>query len=319
MNDLIPTKTVYCYYFPEVRKVITKVTKNYPHEIFLKSINPGLDDYHEAVIEMYCEHVRNQIIGLNTFEYRYTTAGASEGIFHILSKIASSDKKEPLYIFEGEYEGYSGYGTNLGLEFQIVDIKTNFSELEKGIFFISNPSARNGNILPNELFERIGKAGHEIIADLTYVGLTEPHEFKVDYPFIKAVIVSLSKPFGLYYYRVGFCFSREEINTLYVNKWFKNILSLKIAKEVLTKFSASELHTFYKEQQVAIIERLSKSFGIKVYPSDSLLLAYAKESEVPESLKESLQIYKRGGFYRFCLTPYFLEEERKKDEKYKVL
>ncbi len=185
--SLTPTKTVYCYYFPAVRDLISSLANPFPHDVFLRSIDPGLDDFHEKAINQYLKHMKDQIPDLEKFPFQYTSAGASESIFHILADIAAYRKDIPLYVLEGEYEGYAGYGENLNLAFKVVSSEQDFSQLPKGIFFISNPSAIDGNSWSEAFINTIGDAGHEIIYDLTYVGLTEPRQFAVSHPAISTV------------------------------------------------------------------------------------------------------------------------------------
>lgn len=304
-----PLKAVYSYYFKEVRDIITEIVREYPHDVFLQSVHPGLDDFHKPIIKSYLHHIQNQLPDLSNFSYQYVTTG-SEGIFHTLSEILAFKKDTPLYVFAGEYEGYTGYGNNLGLEFNVVNYSDDFSKLTPGIFFISNPSAKDGNLLPNNLLEKIGQCGHEIILDVTYVGLTQPIQIFADKPYISKVIVSLSKPFGLYYYRIGFMFSRQPMPTLEVNKWFKNIFSLIIADKVISQIPASSLVQKYRPWQQRAVQELSLQWGIDVKPSQVLLLAHVHISNVPENLRPKLEKYRRDDTYRFCLTPFFLDYEK---------
>ena len=304
-----PLKAVYSYYYPEVRDIISRVTADYPHEVFLRSVDPGLDDFHVPVIEAYLQHMQDQLPDLGQFPYQYTTAG-SEAIFHILAEISAFRREVPLYVLEGEYEGFSGYGQNIGLSFTSVPEDQDMAALPAGIFFVSNPSARDGNTLADGLLEKIGIAGHEIVCDLTYVGMTDPQQILVDHPYISKVVVSLSKPFGLYYYRIGFCFSRTEMKTLMVNKWFKNILSLIIAKQVLSELGSSELSKTYRAWQQRAVDTLSERWGIPVQASDVMLLAHIQQTDVPEDKREALEKYRRGDRYRFCLTPFYLMYEQ---------
>lgn len=310
MTKVEPLRAVYCYYFPEVRQVISDVTRDYPHGVFLSSINPGLDDFHRPVIDQYIETFKEQLPGLDNFPYQYVTAGASEGIFHLLAKAAAFEKDKPIYVLRGEYEGYAGYGRNLGLTFTETELDQPWEKLPKGKVFISNPSARDGNIIPNEKITAIGEAGHEIIYDATYAGLTKPDQFLVDHPSVSSVLVSLSKPYGLYYYRVGFLFSRQEIKTLEPNKWFKGILPLMIAKELLTEFPASELANRYRKYQENAVKQLNYDYQTNASASNVILLANEKEQDISKEAAQKLASYKRGHGYRFCLTPYFLVSER---------
>jgi len=314
-SKLQPTRTVYSYYFPEIRKIISDVTKNYPHEVFLRSIDPGLDDFHEKTILKYIKYNKNQLIGLEGFKYRYTASGSSESIFHILAHILSLRKEAPLYVLEGEYEGYAGYGGNLGLTFSSVSYDANFRNLKKGIFFISNPSARDGNIIPDRKIKEIGNADHEIIIDTAYVGLTKPHRFLLDHPSISTVLVSLSKEYGLYYYRIGFCFMRQELKTLMVNKWFKNILNHIIAEKIFDTLKNDELVNKYLHWQKKAILMISEEFGLPIQPSDVFILAHVNSDELSDQKKAQLEKFRRGPFYRFCLTPYFLHFEKEDSKK----
>lgn len=305
-ETLMPLKAVYAYYFPEVRAVIDKIAANYPHETFLQSIEPGLDDYHHPVIESYIHHFENQLPDLKRFPYQYVAGGASESIFHILAGIASSKEDKPLYVLEGEYEGYTGYGNNLGLNFVTVKEPRDFIKTRPGIIFISNPSARDGNIIDNKDILDACEAGHKIIYDATYVGLTDPYRFNLEHKNIIAVITSLSKPFGLYYYRVGFAFTRFECKTLEVNKWFKNILSLKIAKDTLDTIGETELVDKYRKCQNEALLQMEKELEIHAKPSHAVLLGHAENETVPKDYEN----YSRRHNYRFCLTPYFLKKEK---------
>lgn len=306
-EKLLPLKAVYSYYFPEVRKIIDQIAANYPHETFLQSINPGLDDYHRPVIESYLHHFENQLPDLKTFPCQYVTGGASEGIFHLLAQLAAFPKNKPLYVLDGEYEGYAVYGVNLGLHFNAVKETSDFLKVEPGIIFISNPSARDGNIINNEEILAACEAGHQIIYDVTYVGLTDPYRFELNHKNIIAVLVSLSKPFGLYYHRIGFTFSRFEMKTLEVNKWFKNILSLRIAKDVLDRTGESELVNRYRSYQKEALLQMEKELGIHADPSQVILLGHIQNGTVPTGWEN----YHRRHNYRFCLTPYFLAKEKK--------
>ncbi len=305
-EKIMPLKAVYAYYFPEVREVIDKIAAEYPHETFLKSVEPGLDDYHRPVIESYLKHFENQVPDLKRFPFQYVTGGASEGIFHILSKIAAEQTKKPLYVLEGEYEGYAGYGMNLGLDFRTIKEPSDFLKTEPGIIFISNPSARDGNIIENEEIIAACNAGHKVIYDATYVGLTSPYHFDLNHENVIAVITSLSKPFGLYYYRIGFTFTRFEMKTLEVNKWFKNILSLRIAKDVLDNIGETQLVDKYRTFQDDAIRKMEEELEISVNPSQAVLLGSTKKGTLPPDFDK----YSRQHNYRFCLTPYFLKKER---------
>lgn len=295
-----PLKSVYAYYFPEVRTVVKQAIEEFPQELLLKSIFPGLDNYHQPLIDKYISKSTDYQKGLELFPYQYYCNGSSEAIFQLLVQTLRENKN--IYIFKGEYEGYKEYTKNLGGEIIEID-KENFDpkSLELGRFFISNPSAIDGNILPNTLINQIGDWGHEMVIDLAYLGLTKKYQIDLTHPKIIAVIASLSKPYGLFYYRVGFAFTKVSVPTLYANKWFKNILSIYIGEKVLNKFGFGYFYQKYKSLQSETIKTMNQELRTNTSPSDVLLLAQTKNCNNPE-----LQEYKRHNIYRFCLTPYFL-------------
>ncbi|MFA7285088.1 MAG: aminotransferase class I/II-fold pyridoxal phosphate-dependent enzyme, partial [Candidatus Absconditabacterales bacterium] len=222
---------------------------------------------------------------------------------HVLAYIMAYYPHTSLYTIPGEYEGYEAYGRNLGLEFEVHTLE-NLLSARPGIIFISNPNASDGAIIPNDIIMKLCNHGHKIVYDITYVGLTSPQLFDVTHPNILAVIASLSKPFGVYYHRIGFCFSRIPIMTLAPNKWFKNINSLLIANKLLTSIKPGQLYEKYKPYQDKAIHTLSQQIGTDISASNILLLGVHKGV-----LPKKYDTYNRGPNHRFCLTPYFLAQE----------
>lgn len=312
MNDLKTMRAVYSYYYPEIRELISEITANYPHEEFLKSVTPpGLDDFEKPVVEKMKKFYEKEVVGFENFEYVYPTAGSSEGIYHLLTRIKTESPEKPIYTLVGEYEGYRECAAGMGLKVQEVEENIGVIEkLPKGIWFISNPSARNGEIIENSLVNQIADLGHEIVLDLAYLGMTEQYKFDLSHPNIVAVLTSMSKPFGLFYYRVGFTFAKKEVKTLYGTKWFKNILSLIIANKVFEKFTARYFFEKYSASKKEILEKIKQETGITLRSGDALLLAYLTESDfekLTEEQKELVTPFKRGDYYRFCLTKYLVE------------
>ncbi len=313
-NNLKATKSVYAYYLPEVRDCIDRVLKNYPHDLFLESVFPGLDNYHLPVIEKYTKFQPN--LDVSGYKHRYFSNGSSESIFHLLCWIKKNHPDSPIYVLKGEYEGYKAYGTNLGSTVTEVPLsRSKIAKLEPGFWFLSNPSARNGNILKNSLITFICDLGHKVIYDASYVGTTIPHNFEVSHPNILAVLVSFSKPFGLFYYRVGFTFSRIELTTLIPNIWFKNIFSILIADKLVSSFKSDYFFKKYRSTQKKVLERIAKETGIVLRASRIYLLGYLNSDDfkkLSEVQKKMVLPFKRGSYYRFSLTPYFLDEEQEK-------
>ena len=333
MKKFEAMKAVYCYLFPETRKIMHEVEKALTDELYfvttpakkasenLESLfedfavpetedgRVNLDEIHAPVIERIVDIYSSQLHGLNSFGYSYPTSGSSEGIFHILTNLKVKGVKQ-INVLKGEYEGYKIQAENL--EIQVTEIdpdKTEINKLEPGYWFISNPSAKNGNIIPNDFINALCEHGDKVILDFAYVGLTKPHEFDISNKNIVAAVMSFSKPYGVFRFRIGgFTFSREQMPTLFGNKWFKNVPSLFQALKLAEEIGPSGLYEKYATVQKEIIDELNKDFGIGIKASDAFLLGYLTDNDAKSRSNEQLEMiapFKRGDSYRFCLTPYF--------------
>jgi len=336
-TQLKAMKAVYTYFFPEVRKIvhsaddladslfltttpIEEAQKAVDSLGFRKRIvvpansdgNVDLDSIHEPVIDRIAEVYEEVVSGISHFKRRYFTSGSSEGIFHVLAELKANGTRK-IFTLRGEYEGYREYGKNLGIETEEIDLRrTKISSLERGLWFISNPSARDGNIIENQIIEEICDNGNKVFLDLAYVGSTEYHKFDVSHENIPAIFLSFSKPYGVFRFRMGFTFSRESIGSLYANKWFKDVQRVLIAAKIAEEVGPDYLFHRYREKQLQIVDGIQAS-GLEIEASDALLLANLpreKALHISKREKELLAPFERGDGYRLCLTPYYEKLER---------
>ena len=322
MKKLEALTTIYSYMYPEVRNVILETFAPEFLSKLLQSPNE-MDVMHVPIIQKYVDSHAETVSGLANFPYRYPTAGSEEGIREVITHLLNQGVEE-IYVLKGEYEGYNfvsqtrGYKTVSGKNhvktLEIDPDKVKFADLKPGWFFISNPSARDGNVIPEEFMNEIRKAGHLIFYDLAYADSTNPNDkFDLKHENDRFAVVSFSKPFGLFYFRVGFAFSKEEIPSLYANKWFKVVPSLLVANAVLDKIKPGELYKKYRPVQEAIVEGINRDFDLGIKPSDALLLAHLKDEDAKHLSAPQLDLisqFRRGNGYRFCLKPYYEKFER---------
>jgi hypothetical protein len=340
-------KAVYSYVYPEVRPIIEKMGY-IPIELFLTSTpvgkaqdiidglgfrkrfvvprnsdgNVSLDDIHEPIIDRLVEEyedIGKVVSGLKDFGYRYPTSGSSQGIFHLLADLKQKGL-DKIYMLKGEYEGYREYGNTLGIKTVEID-SLNYSSIKRykpGVWFISNPSARDGNIIPNEYVMNLCEAGHKVILDLAYVGMTKDYKFNLDHENIVGTVMSLSKPYGLFRFRTGITFTKEPVDSLYANKWFKDVGRLLLGLKVVEDIGVHKLHDKYVGFQSHIIRSLNDGLGLDIKQSDVFLLGYTTVSGTKDYGDKKLSLissYRRSDNYRFCLTPYFEELEKNAEMK----
>lgn len=314
--------TVYSYRFPETRRAINTVFKpGFPHHVFTGSACPAgaLDRFHEPVIQKVIEYHKEAVPALGNFNFRYPTSGSEEGIREILTVLQGKGVKK-IYVLEGEYEGYREVGKTRRIEAAEVKPDQDPADLEPGFWFISNPSARDGNFICYDFIRAICDAGHQVFYDLAYLGSTNFHVFDLSHPNIFAAVVSFSKPFGLFYDRIGFTFSREPIDALYGNKWFKSAIALMIARAIMENIPPGQLVKRYQPVQREIIAGINQELGLGMRPSAALLLGHltAQDAEkLSSDQKQMITPFKRGPGYRFCLTPYFFEHDPERNELFR--
>jgi histidinol-phosphate/aromatic aminotransferase/cobyric acid decarboxylase-like protein len=220
---------------------------------------------------------------------------------------------EFIYVWSGDYEGYREVAKTRGLTVKEVAFSQDPAELEPGHWFLSDPSARNGQFVPEAKIQALLEAGHKVFYDLSYLSSTAPHVYDLQHPNIEAVAISFSKPFGLFYYRIGFLYTRAPVPVLYANKWFKNVFGLIIADRVLQELDLPALASRYKGIQAEIVAEIDRETGVGLVASDAFLLAHIpkdKADQLDDDQRAAIERFQRGQYYRFCLTPYFEAKEK---------
>jgi len=357
MEQIKALNTVYSYMFPEVKKCIfntmigqsfygelfyshkkllehgkdngafaehvLKLCRNNFDENFLSHFlqTPGcMDVMHEPVFKRWVYEHRNTLPGIDRFANVYPTAGSEEGIREFMTYLLSIGCQDA-YVLEGEYEGYKFVGETRryrDYNVKVAEVSVDMiGDIPPGWFFISNPSAIDGNIIPNSYIQRICEAGHYVFMDLAYVDCTLPHNFDLTHENIKAVVMSYTKPYGLFYFRFGGLLSKMEIPSLAGNKWFKVVPSILIAKTIMNEIDPVILMEKYKPIQQDIVTKLADKHNLPLRCSDAAILAHINKVEVdqiPNHLLPDIDKYRRAGGYRFCLKPYFEEWEANQNE-----
>jgi hypothetical protein len=335
-QPLLAMKAVYSYLYPEVRAAVASFDRAWRPELLRNDVehgavidfidavvSPGVasmlrggastttDDLHVPVLDRVGDIHAPFVAGLDGFPWRYPTSGSSEGLFHVLVHLQRTGTTT-IRVLDGEYEGYAAWAGHLGLSVEsiAIDDAPGLAPAAAACWLISNPSARDGCLLPGGLLEELQGRGHRLVLDLAYLGATDPAlaSFDVGDPSVEAVVLSLSKPYGLFRWRIGYLWSRNEIQTLYANKWFKDIGRHLLGLKVLEEVGPAALWPCYVERQREIVEGLHREHGAPVRTSDALILAYMPTTDLdalPGEVRSLFAAYRRGPNVRLCLTPYF--------------
>lgn len=254
----------------------------------------------------------------DAYPFRYPTAGASEGIFKVMSEYVASERAEgrvpTIHVFEGEYEGFTAFAESLKVAV-VRHERTRWRSIaedmpERGQFWISQPSAIDGMVwAPFEDFVAemaTRRPEIEVVPDLSYVGaVAREYSIGIDSPNVPAFVISHSKPFGAYYHRIGGVFARAERPSLFGNKWFKNLLSLALGVEMMKRHGVHDIPRRLRKAQIEAALRVGTNLGLEMLEAtDVMVMATAPVPSSPSSIERMLV---RGGrkekVIRICLTP----------------
>ena len=319
--DIGLSKTVYALVTPETEAIKAKVfgdAGTVDREEYLSQFREAWtgkqDAYHEEFFSKW-QDWSAPVVDLDrvNFPFYYPTAGASEPLRQIIFDVAANStfhRPTFVHVFKGEYEGYKAMAEAAGLHV-IEHDRADWREVggrvsatgERGLFFISQPSAIDGNVWEhfNDFVKTVPH--NSLVADVTYVGAVPQkaikERFNLNTPSIRNVVFSLSKPFGCYYDRIGGVFSREEDLGLFGNKWFKNLTSLRIGTKLMETYGVFRYPEFYVVEQNFLIRNAQSKLGLNFNASDVFILATG-ESDESTPLTDYLR---RAGKLRVCLTP----------------
>jgi hypothetical protein len=318
------SKTVYALVTPETERAKAETfgdagseTRAEYLEQFRDAWTGKQDRYHEEFIDTWHAWSRPLVdLDRNLFPFSYPTAGASESIRHLIFDLAARTRGNGrILVFAGEYEGYRAMAEAAGLTVIEID-RDNWQTRNKVInraaweiipgrdlFFISQPSAIDGNVWADydEFME--GMPANSVVVDVTYVGAVHDTGvmFNMNYPAVRNVVFSLSKPFGAYYDRVGGVFCREEDLGLFGNKWFKGLTGIRFGTILLNSHSVFYLPQTYAGLQQLCVNQVAYRLGIPLRPADVFILGNFDGAGLPPlPINEYL---KRAGKLRVCVTP----------------
>lgn len=319
------SKTVYALVTPWTEEAVADVVGSNgsdAREIYLDMFREAWtrkqDRFHEDFFDAWHSWSRPVVdIDPRRWCYRYPTAGASEGLRHLIyDHAARTLRMGTIHVFQGEYEGFRAMAEAAGL--RVVEHQRDDENVSKvvasvgpnDIFVISQPSAIDGNVWRgfNDFIETM--PDDSVLVDLTYVGAVPrsaiQDTFRLNAPSIRNIVFSLSKPFGAYYHRIGGVYARKEDAGLFGNRWFKNLTSLALGTRLIQSTHVFEIAEHLAAFQADAVLRAGAALGVQLEPSDVSILATGN----PTSDGKMESYLTRAGRMRVCLTPLMSEALR---------
>jgi hypothetical protein len=259
------------------------------------------------------------------FPWRYPTAGGSEALFHVIAAYgnhARSERFDPeVHVFAGEYEGYRAYAEACGIAV-VEHARADWQAVGRtlpasALVCLSQPSAIDGNVWrhANDFLALLAAASDQprVLLDVTYVGsIAEAPAARIaaDSPAVLALAFSLSKPFGVYYDRIGGVLCRKAMPTLFGNQWFKNLTSLQLGAALLERHDVFDLPRRYRPIQREAAAQIGRRLGLALTPSDVSVLALARADATTDRALAAFLRRPAGDIdasLRLCLTPTMAE------------
>jgi hypothetical protein len=281
---------------------------------------------HQVFIERWVAWAAPVVaIDAASFPWRYPTAGGSEALFHVIAAYgnrARGEKFNPeVHVFAGEYEGYKAYAEACGIAV-IEHPRANWQEIGRtlpatALFCLSQPSAIDGNVWPqaNEFLALLAATTEQprVLLDVTYVGAIAKQpslRIAADSLSVQSLAFSLSKPFGVYYDRIGGVLCRRAMPSLFGNQWFKNLTSLQLGMALLDRHDVFDLPRRYKQVQREAAARVGCRLGLTLSPCDVGVLAQAEPAATTDRALAAFLRRPAGDLrasLRLCLTPTMAE------------
>lgn len=329
---------VLCYPFPEVRQLLGSLSLD--QMFHMSTLTPAqaremlydggysfyddleipvtvsgrvnFEEIHEPVAARITEYHQSDLPGLSDFANRYTTAGSTEAMKSLMASWIARGKMTELGVVQGEYSGYSfiaaGLGITEGKTHRVPSLAEAGSPVNGRVWFVSNPSAVDGNWHDDDVLQNFIESGHEVVIDYAYGGLTpDQHTTDVSAPNV-TLVASPSKMFGVFNHRyTGVAYTQEaELALMDTTTWFRGVEALMNTLMLYKTFKPHELPRKYQTQQRVICEALGRQAGKEIKPSDNILMAHANEA-LPDEFAASITA---PGKHGLRLSTFFQQLEQ---------
>jgi hypothetical protein len=178
------------------------------------------------------------VVDLSSFEFLYPINGITDGLNYWMWQ-----EKRNIKIKKDDYAWVTGSD-------------------DGEVMYISCPSSIDGNYcnIPTDI---------PVILDLAYVGSSTIKKINIP-DNVEKVFFSLSKPFGLRNYRIGYYWSKKpdaKLGPLIESGKYYNYYAQKLGEELIKKISINEVHNALSRYQLDICNELNLT------PTDAVWLA----------------------------------------------
>lgn len=264
-----------------------------------------LDLVHEPLLDAIAAAVGtgpSAIGGLERLGHRYPLHGSAAGIGVLLAHLRVTHGVDRIGVLAGDYEGYAAQAAHHGID--VVTLSADDARRARGqTLFVSTPFAATGEPLDDSFVAELC-ARNRVIVDVAYHGLAGPRPLPVP-ASAYALLWSLSKPYGLFWRRVGMLACSEPVDAAYGTRWFKDPERLWQAAHVVRAHAAHDMADRYRWAQTAAVDWLAAQ-GLPARPASVALLATVARADCTAAQWARVARFERiagSGVARLTLTP----------------
>lgn len=215
--------------------------------------------------ESLIKHQYININGLDLFKQKDVITGCQ----HFIDQLIMTYGLDNLQVLKGGYNYYQRL--NPKIKYVTVDTIEPSGPL---ILEHPFPSAGDSHIDYKKIIEKANKIGTDVYLDCAWLPMAWDVDIDLTEPCIKGLCVSLSKPFGLHWSRIGVRWLKKETSdTISIENKFRMVSypNIMIGLFYLDRFPMDYLITKYRQAYFD----LCKTYNLK--PSKTLLNAYSEK------------------------------------------
>lgn len=231
----------------------------------VKYIASDYKDFISAFEKSIQQHQYVTINGLDQFKQKDVIIGCQ----HFIDQLIMTYGINNLQIFKGGYNYYKRL--NPKIKYATIDT----IEADKPLI-LEHPFPSVGDVHPcyEEIIDKANQIGTHVYLDCAWLPTSWNIKLDLNQPCIKGLCMSLSKPFGLHWNRIGVRWLKEETyDTIAIENKFRMVSysNIMIGMHYIDRFPIDHLIKKYKESYLD----LCKEYDLR--PTNTIISAYSNK------------------------------------------
>jgi hypothetical protein len=233
----------------------------------IKYLTHTYSDFIESFERSLSSHSFIKINGLEKFRQKDVITGCQ----HFIDQLIMTHGIDKLQVFDGGYNYYR----RLNPKIKYVTIDTMQSRRP---MILEHPFPRNGDKHPQyeEIISKANELGTDVYLDCAWLPIAWDINLDLNEPCIKGLCMSLSKPFGLHWSRIGVRWMKEDCyDTIAIENEFRMVSypNVMIGMYHLDRFPMDHLVKKYRSAYLELCRQHDLT------PAKTIMSAYSKKNK----------------------------------------